>query len=345
MRVRWPARPRVAPPNPARWALLFCAGLVAGLGQAQTAPDESRQPGPPGGRQVASSPDQVDLLLELHHTEREQVRLVLLPVVVTNRRGRIVTDLKVEDFQLFEDYAPQAIQYFGTDTSDRIAIVFLLDLSGSMRQVGKLGEAKEAIRTFVDALEPGDQFGLIGFADEQVTWITDFTADRERFLSRLEVQEAYGQTALFDAVAATPRLVDGQIEGRKAIVLITDGNDNASRLNTFKAVRLARSVNVPIYTIGFSSFLDRILPKGGREPNFRILARFSAETGGLLFPVNDPDDLKEAILQIQRELRFQYVLGYHPARNLWDGTFRRVKLETSRKGLVVRTRSGYYARP
>ena len=165
------------------------------------------------------------------------------------------------------------------------------------------------------------------------------------FLRRLSVQYAYGTTALFDAVAATPSLVDRSIDGRKAIVLITDGDDNASRLNTFKAVRLARQVHVPIYTIGFASLAQRSLPQGSTDPSLRILRLFAAETGGTLFSVNDPDDLKEAVLRVQDELRFQYLIGYRPSREAWDGNFRRIRLETTRKKLIVRTRSGYYAEP
>ena len=118
------------------------------------------------------------------------------------------------------------IRYFRTENQEPVSIAFLLDLTGSMRHVGKLDEAKAAIQVFVDALHPEDRFGLVGFADEQVSWITDFTNERDNFLLRLSVQEGYGQTALFDALGATPRLVDERIGGRRAIVLITDGDDN-----------------------------------------------------------------------------------------------------------------------
>jgi Ca-activated chloride channel family protein len=288
---------------------------------------------------------EIEKLRELHYQEQEQVRLVLLPAVVTNRRGRVMQGLGAEDFRLYEDYVPQEIKYFGTEANQPISIAFLLDVSGSMRQLGKLNEAKEAIRVFANSFSEDDRFGLICFADEQVAWVTEFTSDVERFQLRLDVQEAYGQTAIFDALGATPRLVDEGIKGRKAIVLITDGIDNASRMNIFEAIQLARSVNVPIYTIGFSSFADGLLPKGSRESRQRVLQRFSEETGGLLFSVNDPDDLKEAVLDIQQELRFQYIIGYHPSRRLWDGTFRRIKLKTGQDRLIVRTRAGYYAYP
>lgn len=320
--------------------LVLVAVAPAGGDEPPAAPaPSSHRPRP------ALSDAEIERLRELHYTETEQVRLVLLPAVVTDRRGRPVRGLTAEDFLLFEDYVPQDIRYFGTERDQPVSIAFLLDISGSMRQVGKLDEAKQAIAVFAESLGPGDQIGLVCFADDQVAWITEFTSDRERFLERLDVQEAYGQTALFDAIAAAPRLVDDEIKGRKAIVLITDGIENASQLSLFEAIRLARSVNVPIYTIGFSSFVDNVLPKGSREESHRLLQRFSEETGGLLFPVNDPDDLKEAVLEIQDELRFQYLVGYSPSRMLWDGTFRRVRLDTVRDGLMVRTRTGYYANP
>ena len=298
-------------------------------------------------QQAPAEMDPADLerILQLHQVERKKVRLVLLPAVVLSKKGRPVRGLKAENFQLYEDHVPHEIRYFGTEDQEPVSIAFLLDLSGSMRQVGKLDEAKEAIRVFVDALRPGDRFGLIGFADDQVTWITDLTADRDRFLRRLGVQEAYGQTALYDALAATPKLVDKEIKGRKAIVLITDGHDNASRLNNFKSMQLARSVQVPIYTIAFSTMADRLLPKGDVSPGMSILRYFSRETGGRLFSVADPDDLKDAVLGIQEELRFQYVIGYHSMRESWDGAFRRIKVELDRKGLEIRTRRGYYAIP
>lgn len=298
----------------------------------------------PIGALTSISDERIEQLLALHHTETDNVRLVLLPVVVTNRKGRIIEGLELADFELLEDYVPQQIEHVYTEHETPISLAFLLDLSGSMLQAGKLEEAKQAIRVFVESLQKDDRFGLIGFADHQVTWITEWTADISNFKRRLDVQEAYGQTALYDAVAATPELVDSSIEGRKAIILITDGNDNASHLDTFRAVTLARSVSVPIYTIGFSSLTSGVLPRGQTPKGLLAMARFSEETGGNLFVVHDPSDLKEAVLRIQSELRTQYIVTYRPTRQHWDGTFRRVKLTAGQKR-VVHTRSGYYALP
>ena len=315
------------------------AGEPSGQKSEDPSSDERRI-----GAHTSISDERIEQLLALHHTETDNVRLVLLPVVVTNRKGRVIEGLEMTDFELSEDYVPQQIEHVYTERETPISLAFLLDLSGSMRQAGKLEEAKQAIRVFTESLQEEDRFGLIGFADHQVTWITEWTSNIGNFKRRLDVQEAYGQTALYDAVAATPSLVDGSIEGRKAIILITDGNDNASNLDTFKAVTLARSVSVPIYTIGFSSLASGVLPRGKTPKSLLVMARFSEETGGNLFVVHDPSDLKEAVLRIQSELRTQYIVTYRPTRQLWDGTFRRVKLTAGRQR-VVHTRSGYYAQP
>jgi len=286
----------------------------------------------------------IERLRELHHTEHEVVRLVILPATVTTKRGRIIPSLEARDFRVFEDHVPQEIIYFASAATERISIAFMLDLSGSMRQVGKLDEAKDAIRRFIEALRPEDQFALICFADDQVAWVTEFTSDRKRFLERLAVQRAYGETALYDAVAAAPGLVDEEIKGRKAIVLFTDGLDNASSFSVFGAMRTARRVNVPIFTIGFSAMARKELPRDQEMPVLRMLEIVSGETGGQLSMIYGNEDLDEAVERITNVLRLSYMIGYYSTRKHWDGAFRNVKLETVRKKYTVRTRHGYYAK-
>jgi Ca-activated chloride channel family protein len=287
----------------------------------------------------------LERLLRLHYTESQGVRLVLLPTSVTDRKGRVVRGLERNDFRLYDNQELQEIKYFSAEAREPISIAFLLDVSGSMRRLDKLVHAKEAIRYFVDRLTPEDRFGLICFADEQVAWVTEFTNDHARFLRRLEVQEGFGQTALNDAVAAAPGLVHEQVPGRKALLLITDGIDNSSRLSTDQAVGLARKVSVPIYTIGFVSVPPSFLPKGAATKRLEMLTKASEETGGRLFPVYDPSELKEAVRFIDNELRFQYVIGYYPTNDELDGSFRQIRLLPNKRRWQVRTRSGYYATP
>jgi Ca-activated chloride channel family protein len=328
-----PPAGRSAPGRPPRWTVwlaLLAAAITLSAGE---------------GVRVGDSPPDIEQLRKLHYSEQEEVRLVQVPAVVTNRRGKLVRGMNKDDFRLFEDYVPQTIRFLWTESDQPVSIAFLLDVSGSMRQAGKLDEAKEDIRVFATQLRPEDRVGLVCFADEQVAWITDFTSDRDLFVRRLDVQEGYGQTALYDALAAAPRLVDDQGLGIKAIVLLTDGIDTASTLSTFEALGLARSVNVPIYAVGFTTFAAQVLARGTTPREHRTVEMFAEETGGRLFLVRDPDDLKEAVIGIQRELRFRYVIGYRPDRRVWDGTFRRIKLEAVENGLTVRARTGYYANP
>ena len=303
-----------------------------------------------GAAEVPSASRQADdatieRLRALHYTESHEVRMVLLRTSVTDRRGRTVRDLSKEDFRLFEDQQLQDIRYFASESREPISVAFVLDVSGSMRQLDKMAHAKQAIRFFIDQLRRDDRFALICFADDQVAWITEFTSDRRRFLRRLGVQEGYGQTALNDAIAAAPGLVDASTKGRKAIVLITDGVDNHSQLSIEEAVDAARRVRVPMYTIGFMSVSEKMLPKGAVMTNLEVLRFVSDQTGGHLFAVHDPMELKEAVAQVDAELRHQYVLGYYPDPEKFDGKFHVLRVETHRPRFVVRSRKGYYGVP
>jgi Ca-activated chloride channel homolog len=287
----------------------------------------------------------IERILKLQDEQQVAVHVVLVPASVEDRRGRFVTGLTAKDFTLKDESVPQKIKYFSVESDEPVSIAFLLDVSGSM-QTGKLDAAKEAIRHFVDQLRPHDRFALICFADEQVSWVTDFTSDRTRFLDRLMVQEGYGQTALNDAVASTPKLVDEATSGRKAIVLITDGVDTASRLTVHEAIKTARRVEVPIFTIGFSTLPWEDARKSrDLGLNMGMLRLFAEQTGGDLFVVRDPDEVKDAVVRISTELRYQYVIGYSPGLEEWDGRFRNIELQARNGRYLVRTRKGYYANP
>ena len=280
------------------------------------------------------------------YVERSTVRLVQLRAIVYDKKGRIVTDLTKGDFMLFEDYFPQKITHFSIEPDEPISVAFLLDVSGSMRLLDRITDAKEAIKYFVNTFNKEDRFALLIFADNQVEMIQEFTSDKEKFLSVLDPIEAYGQTALNDAVATSPPLVDSQSRGRKAIILISDGMDNFSRNSSEEAVNLAKSVDVPIYSISFADLPKKILGKeqGPIPVKYEVLTKYAHETGGLFFRVEDPDELKEACSQIEYELRHQYIIAYTPRRAFWDGQYRKLKLEASREGLTIRTRKGYMAK-
>jgi Ca-activated chloride channel family protein len=271
------------------------------------------------------------------------VRLVLLPSSVTTRRGKPVRSLQREDFRLFEEGEPRDVELFATESEVPIALAFVLDLSGSMGLGGRLDQARSAIRRWTAALAQGDRAALIGFADGKVDWVAGFDEDRSVLLERLEALRPGGRTALYDALAAAPLLVDEGVHGRKAIVLLTDGVDNASVMSRLQATWNARRVRVPVYAVGFIPMEERLMTQRALEA-LRLVEQFAEETGGTLLAVHDAEGLEAAARHIQDELRFQYVIGFHSAAHR-DGSFRRVRLETVDRDLRVRTRSGYYADP
>jgi Ca-activated chloride channel family protein len=287
----------------------------------------------------------VEQLLALHHSETERVRLVALEASVTDRKGRFVRGLDKRHFRIYEDQELQKIAVFSADGAEPLSVAFLLDVSGSMRERDKLPHAKHAIRTLVEGLRPEDRFALICFADEQVAWVTDFTRNRSRFLRRLEAQRGFGRTALVDALAAAPHLVQDRIPTRKAIVLITDGIDNFSRTPVADAVELARRVNVPLFTIAFLGTSESWLPKGAVDDKLDAVLAVSRVTGGRVFPVYEDDEFQQAVDRLHNELSSQYFIGYYTDDEDDGGEFKEIRLEVAKHRLRARTRSGYYARP
>ncbi len=311
------------------------AAAAAWLGASAEAPPAD-PPRPP----AAAAPAAEEPAIDMRFVQVERVSLVLVPVTVSDRKGRPVPGLTRNDFLLLDSGRPRPIEYFATEADAPIAMAFLLDVSGSMRQGGRIDTAKSAIATFVDALGPRDRFGLIGFADAQVTWITDFTSDAGLFKSRLQVQRGFGKTALYDALAASPRLVDEGVQARKAIVLFTDGLDNASSLPALEAIHIARQVSLPIYVFHYIPVARDLLAEESRQA-ILLLERFARETGGVLFTVRRPEELQEAIGRIQADMRLQYVIGFQPP-DQQRGAFRPLRLDVRRSGLRVRCRTGYY---
>ncbi len=278
-----------------------------------------------------------------------KVRLVLLQATVTNPRGKNVRDLGPGDFQIQEDGVDQEITVFGRASDHPLEIAFLLDISGSMGIHGKLDRARAAIHQFVEALRPEDRTALLVFADGDVVVRVPFTTDRLSFLEVLDGEEAWGRTALRDALAHASGVLADSRPGRKALVLVTDGVDNASEMTAFAAIRLAREVRVPIYALGLTGLPEKLRrrasPSGDGRTFLEILAQVSEETGGASFPVFDIADVKAAVDQVQGLLRTQYVLGYNPAQDVEAAGYRRIQVVAGEGRFQVHTRSGYYAKP
>jgi Ca-activated chloride channel homolog len=212
----------------------------------------------------------------------------------------------------------------------------------------KLEECKKALRSLVESsVRPQDEISLLIFADGQVEVAFRFAADKTGFLKVLDETEAYGQTALNDAVAVSPEFANRGRNEKRAMVLLTDGIENDSQTTPDQAVEIARRVDVPIYAIGYKipmseQFLLRYKrsEKLTRAGIVEALRKFSEATGGKSYFLGAPGELSTALAEIVGELSHQYILGYTTYTNPTD-EYRKITVLTSDKRHRVRTRQGY----
>jgi VWFA-related protein len=278
------------------------------------------------------------------------VSAISIAVTVHDKKGRYINDLTKEDFSIYENDEKKEISYFSHDFEAPLSLTVLLDVSGSMALQDKLKESKEELNYLVTSLlDLDDEFSLLIFADGDVEVAMNFSNNKNYFLGVLEKTEAYGQTALHDAVAVTPEFANKGENEKRAILLITDGIENDSQYSHYKAVEIARRVDIPIYTIGYKIPLsDQYLRKYKHSPSLTSsgivysLERFSRATGGKAFFINQAEELKNALIEIKNELGYQYLLGYTSYAAL-ENEYREIKVTTSKKKYKVRTREGYYS--
>ena len=278
------------------------------------------------------------------------VSAISIAVTVHDKKGRYINDLTKEDFSIYENDDKQDITYFSHDFKAPLSLTVLLDVSGSMALQDKLRESKESLKYLVTSLlDLDDEFSLLIFADGEVEVAVNFSNNKNYFLEVLEKTDAYGQTALNDAVAVTPEFANKGNNEKRAILLITDGIENDSQYSHYRAVEIARRVDIPIYAIGYKIPLsDQYLKKYKHSPSLTssgivyCLERFSRATGGKAFFINQAEELKTALRKIKEELGYQYILGYTSYGNP-ENEYREIKVITSKKKYKVRTREGYYS--
>jgi Ca-activated chloride channel family protein len=276
------------------------------------------------------------------------VTSVTLAVTVQDGRGRFVNDLAQEDFTVTENGAPRTITRFSHDFNAPLSLTILLDVSGSMALQDKMSECRPALGRFVaDVLEPSDEAALLIFADGEVEVAAGYSVDKARLLEVLARTEAYGKTALNDAVAASPEYARKGRQEKRALLLVTDGVENDSQYSPAQAAEIARKVDVPIYTVGYKIPLDeQYLSTHKRAPGLTSagivdsLESFSRATGGKAFFANTPAQLAAALEEVRRETGHQYILGYTSHSSLEDG-FTRIKVLTKNRKHRVRAREGY----
>lgn len=284
--------------------------------------------------------------LVVHQTTR--IDLVNVFATVRDARGRYVMDLQQEDFLLLEDGHIQKVSYFSRDRLP-LAVEILIDTSLSM-EGRNMEEARRAAAGFLNALEPVDLAGIIGFSDT-VHVYQELSLDREPATAAIQKLEAGGGTALYDAVAAAARRLAGvDDERRRAIILLSDGRDEAASgltpgsLLTFEE-SLAEVVqaNVILYAIGLGRKLDEKMDFYHRNSLAEVLNTLAEESGGRSFFTSRAERLKKSYGEVEAELRHHYTLSYTSTNRHKDGLWRVIDLRVRRKGLTAHARRGYYA--
>ena len=277
------------------------------------------------------------------------VNVVSLLATVRGRDGAIVKDLTRDDFRLEDDGRRQTIRYFSQESDLPLVIALLVDTSRSMQPVFQ-PERAATNRFLEQVLRPDRDLAAVVHFDVRVGVLQGFTSSRDELaaaLARLRIPRL-PSTLLYDAVRQSSETLMRNRMGRKAFILLSDGMDVRSQTSLTTAIEYAQRADTMVYTVLFAHHPRRggrgfnlaIGPSPTRGP--KVMARLARETGGGFFEVTAGNPIEAIYAQIEDELRHQYSIGYTPDRPAGNGKYRKLKLATSRKGLVVRTRDGYY---
>lgn len=259
---------------------------------------------------------------------------------VSDKRGRFVTNLTQEDFEVFENKKRQQILEFTAESDLPLRMALLIDTSNSVRDRFRF-EQEAAIEFLNNLLRPRADRAMIVSFDTAAQMVSDLTDDHEKLVKAVRDLRPGGGTALYDAIfnSCKERLMMDQPRHkfRRAIVILSDGEDNQSRYTREQALEMAQKADVVVYTI--STNITRVESDGDK-----LLKYLAQETGGMaLFPFK-VEDLAQSFENIANELRSQYNLLYRPEPIHTDGLYHTVDIKTrNRKDLVVRARRGYYA--
>jgi VWFA-related protein len=318
------------------FALLCLAFTISNYLFSQTsAPASSRTPsGEKKGREYTINVD---------------VNLVVLHATVFDKKGRIVNDLKPEDFRVFEDNVLQRVSVF-SHADIPVTMGIVIDDSGSMRE--KREAVNAAALAFVKTSNPQDQVFVVNFND--VYYLDtpgDFASNIEDLKSALDKIDSRGGTALYDAVYASLDHVKLGNRDKKVLLVITDGEDNASRWTFEELLGYAQKSNAVIYTIGLLGSeepggLFKIRGSSAHRAG-KILEKLAEVSGGQAYFPKSLDEVGSTCEQVAHDIRNQYTLAYYPSNTRKDGTFRAVRVDAFASGshtkLAVRTRPGYFA--
>ena len=283
------------------------------------------------------------------YTISVDVNLVMLYASVRDKAGRRIKELVKENFKVYEDNVEQKTAVFSSSDIP-VTLGIVIDDSGSMRD--KRPAVAAAALAFVQTSNPQDQVFVVNFND--VFYLDtpgDFARNIEDLKAALDKIDSRGGTALYDAGRASLDHLKLGSHDKKVMLVISDGEDNASRISYDEFFRIAQESDAVIYTIGLlgveeGSNLFKLKGRGNRRAA-KVLRKISQATGGAAYFPKSLDEVKSICVQVAEDIRNQYTIGYYPANTKKDGSFRQIRVEARKEGRgvrpVVRARTGYYA--
>ncbi|HWN99589.1 MAG TPA: VWA domain-containing protein [Blastocatellia bacterium] len=273
--------------------------------------------------------------------------LVSLNVMVTDQSGRAVTGLTKDSLKVYENGVEQQVSFFSSDEAP-VSWGLILDRSGSM--MGMMRDVYRAAAHVVDEGTEQDEMFVATF-NKQVELVTDFLSDKHKLENSLLGLRAEGETALWDAITFGLDRIKRGTNRKKVLVVVTDGEDNSSKLNFKRLIDRVEEADVLIYSVGMfesGGMSSRDLSRMGIRDDYPKLEleKLAQATGARAhFPTN-VDECRTAMKEIAREVSQQYSLGYYPANTTRDGKWRKIQVkvgEASKTAYVARARTGYYA--
>jgi VWFA-related protein len=276
------------------------------------------------------------------YTEEVAVNYVMVPFTVLSGKGAPITDLSAKEVSLLVDGQPVKTDLFEMSFNAPVSWTILLDGSGSMGLAGKIEAAKAAINALVARKKEGDDFALFVFDSEgHAKEMVPFTENPAAISRALDVVKPWGKTAFFDALAEMPARSELGRNPTRAIILLSDGIDNASRVSRAEIEKQLEGVSIPIYAFGLREPAEMKVAAVSEEmANIDLLEELAAASGGKLFVGNQPRQIASAMDGIEKTLRAQYLLGFAPTGK---GTvkYRRISLKLAGRVRSVRVRAGY----
>jgi len=270
---------------------------------------------------------------------RSDTRLVVLHASVVDKRGKLITNLDENAFKVFENGQPQQVKIFRREDVP-VSLGIIIDDSGSMAT--KRSRVETAALAMVRESNPQDEVFIVNFNDDAFLDVP-FTSDVHKMEQGLARIDSRGGTAMRDAIGMSLDYEKRQAKkDKKVLMVITDGNDNASNISLEKVVARSNQSDVLVYAIGLFTEEEKREAAKAR----RALNELTAATGGLAFYPKDVSDVQSLAVEIAHDIRSQYTIAYRPNIQELDGSYRQIKVTVTGPGKpVVRTRSGYYATP